>query len=41
MKKFLIGFACVAILCMVGGAGYQFGQYLAERDDAAAYADGA
>ena len=24
--------AVVAILCMVGGAGYRFGQYLAERD---------
>ena len=32
MKKFLIGFAFVAILCMVGGAGYRFGQYLAHVD---------
>ena len=35
MKKFLIGFTLVAILCMVGGAGYRFGQYLAQQDDAA------
>ena len=40
MKKFLIGFACLAILCMVGGAGYRFGQYLADRDHPAASADG-
>ena len=32
MKKILVGLAVVAILCMVGGAGYRFGQYLAERD---------
>lgn len=32
MKKILIGFALVAILCMVGGAGYRFGQYLADKD---------
>ena len=32
MKKFLIGFAFVAILCMVGGAGYRFGQHLAHKD---------
>ena len=24
MKKILIGFAFVAILCMIGGAGYRF-----------------
>lgn len=36
MKKLLIGFALVAILCMVGGAGYRFGQYLAHKDGAAA-----
>ena len=35
MKKFLLGFAFVAILCMVGGAGYRFGQYLADKDKAA------
>ena len=35
MKKFLIGFTLVAILCMVGGAGYRFGQYLADKDKAA------
>ncbi len=34
MKKLLIGFAFVAILCMVGGAGYKFGQYLAHADNA-------
>ena len=32
MKKILIGLALVAILCAVGGAGYQFGQYLADRN---------
>ena len=32
MKKILIGLAFVAILCMVGGAGYRFGQYLAHQD---------
>ena len=29
MKKILIGLALVAVLCLVGGAGYRFGQYLA------------
>jgi hypothetical protein len=37
MKKILIG---VAILCMVGGAGYRFGQYLAHKDQAAQHAAG-
>lgn len=36
MKKILIGLALVAILCMVGGAGYEFGKYLAHRDAAPA-----
>ncbi|QIL21181.1 YdgA family protein [Thermomonas sp. HDW16] len=31
MKKILVGLALVAILCAVGGAGYRFGQYLADR----------
>ncbi len=34
MKKFLIGFALVAILCMVGAAGYRFGQHLAQQEKA-------
>ena len=38
MKKFLIGFAFVTILCMVGGAGYRFGQYLAHVDTTAGQA---
>ena len=38
MKKFLIGFAFVAILCMVGGAGYRFGQHLAHVDTTAGHA---
>ena len=37
-KKILIGFALVAILCMVGGAGYRFGQYLAQIDTTAGHA---
>jgi hypothetical protein len=32
MKKFLVGVALVAILCMVGAAGYRFGQHLGHRD---------
>ena len=38
MNKILIGLAFVAILCMVGGAGYRFGQYLADKDAPAAAA---
>ena len=38
MKKFLIGLPFVAILCMVGGAGYRFGQYLAHTNAAPARA---
>lgn len=34
MKKFLIGFALVAILCMVGAAGYRFGQHPAQQEKA-------
>ena len=34
MKKFLIGFGLVAILCMVGAAGYRFGQHLAQQEKA-------
>ena len=40
MKRFLIGFALVAILCMIGGAGYRFGQHLAQKDGVAAHAAG-
>lgn len=36
MKKILIGIALVAVLCMVGTAGYRFGQHLAHKDGAAA-----
>jgi hypothetical protein len=32
MKKFLVGVALVAILCMVGAAGYRFGRHLAHQD---------
>ena len=38
VKKILVGFALVAILCMVGGAGYRFGQYLAHVDTTAGHA---
>lgn len=38
MKKILIGFAFFAILCMVGGAGYRFGQLLAHKDKQAEHA---
>ncbi len=38
MKKILLGMALVAILCMVGTAGYRFGQHLAQRDAAQATA---
>lgn len=31
MKKLLLGMALVAILCMVGAAGYRLGQHLAQR----------
>ncbi len=34
MKKFLVGFALVAVLCMVGAAGYRFGQHLAQQEKA-------
>ena len=33
-RKFLVGFAAVAIACAIAGAGYRFGQYLAGKDDA-------
>lgn len=39
-KKILIGFALVAILCMVGAAGYKFGQHLAHKDTPAEHAGG-
>lgn len=39
MKKILVGLALVAILCMVGGAGYRFGQYLADVDAHAEHVD--
>ena len=38
MKKILLGMALVAILCMVGAAGYRFGQHLAQCEGAQATA---
>lgn len=38
MKKILLGMALVAILCLVGAAGYRFGQHLAQREGAQATA---
>ena len=38
MKKILLGMARVAIVCMVGAAGYRFGQHLAHREAAQATA---
>ena len=38
MKKLLLGMALVAILCMVGAAGYRFGQHLAQCEGAQATA---
>ena len=38
MKKILLGMALVAILCMVGAAGYRLGQHLAQRKAAQATA---
>ena len=38
MKKILLGMALVAILCMVGAAGYRLGQHLAQREAAQATA---
>ena len=32
MKKILMGFALVAVLCAVGTAGYRLGQHLAHKD---------
>ena len=34
MKKILVGFALVAVLCMVAVAGYHFGQALAQHHKA-------
>ena len=34
MKKILLGMALVAILCVVGAAGYRLGQHLAQREAA-------
>ena len=36
MKKILLGMALVAILCVVGAAGYRLGQHLAQREAAQA-----
>ncbi|SFK94880.1 hypothetical protein [Lysobacter sp. cf310] len=33
-KKFLIGLAMVAVVCALARAGYEFGQHLAQRDQA-------
>lgn len=33
-RKMLIGFAAVAIACLLFGSGYRFGQYLAQHDAA-------
>jgi hypothetical protein len=38
MKKLLLGMALVALLCMVGAAGYRFGQHLAQCEGAQATA---
>ena len=38
MKKILLGMALLAILCMVGAAGYRLGQHLAQREAAQATA---
>ena len=38
MKKILLGMALVAIVCMVGAAGYRLGQHLAHREAAQATA---
>ena len=38
MKKILLGMALVALLCMVGAAGYRFGQHLAQCEGAQATA---
>jgi hypothetical protein len=35
-KKILIGFAAVAIACALACSGYEFGQYLAHKEKAAA-----
>lgn len=35
-KKILIGFATVAIVCALARSGYEFGQYLAQKDKAQA-----
>lgn len=35
-KKILIGFAAVAIVCAIARSGYEFGRYLAHKDQAQA-----
>ncbi|NUO74663.1 MAG: hypothetical protein HOQ32_01480 [Lysobacter sp.] len=33
-KKFLIGLAMVMVVCALARAGYEFGQHMAQRDQA-------
>lgn len=34
-KKILVGFAAVALICVLAGSGYEFGKSLARKDKAA------
>ena len=40
MRKILVGMALVAILCVVGATGYQFGKHLRQQERAAAVQPG-
>lgn len=35
-KKIVVGMLLVAMLCAIGGAGYQFGKYLRQQERAQA-----